>query len=64
MKTRNNERYSIKGVSQTMKVFLNDAQTAIVIATLHNHQLLLSCLLMSSQLNNTERIDPLYASDC
>jgi hypothetical protein len=47
-----------------MKVFLNDAQTAIVIATLHNHQLLLSCLLMSSQLNNTERIDPLYASDC
>lgn len=38
-----------------MKVFLDDAQTAIVIATLHDQQQFLSCLLMNSQLNNTER---------
>lgn len=37
-----------------MKVFLDDAQSAIVIATLHNQQQFLSCLLMNSQLNNAE----------
>lgn len=38
-----------------MKVFLDDAQSAIVIATLHDQQQFLSCLLLNSQLNNTER---------
>ena len=38
-----------------MKVFLDDAQSAIVIATLHDQQHFLSCLLLNSQLNNTER---------
>lgn len=38
-----------------MKVFLNDAQSSIVIATLHNQQQFLSCLLMNSQPNSTER---------
>lgn len=40
-----------------MKVFLDDAQSAIVIATLHDLQQHLSCLLKISQLNNTERFN-------
>ena len=44
-----------------MKVFLDDAQSAIVIATLHDQQQFLSCLLLNSQLNNTVDIDSVPA---
>lgn len=40
-----------------MQVFLDDTQTAIVIATLHDQQQLLSCLLMNNQLISTERFN-------